>query len=508
MIDLGAPPADDEIEFSAFGPGHGQCLLIHLGLGEWMMVDSCVDGGRLPALDYLESLGVDPSQSVKLLVATHWHDDHIRGISEALGRCSQASFACSVALDNPELLSAIASQPSGRFGKLMSGIDEMRNALEHLDRIGQLHRLVWAVQQRTLYQRGGVVECMVSALAPSDFVVERAHSRIMDLVVGSTGRVPDPESNHSAVVLWVEVGRTTMLLGADLQETGDELTGWSAVVGCRRAMDQLPAPSRLGVTEMVSSPAGRGARAELFAVPHHGSSNAHHSQVWNELLVERPQAIVCPSQPGRPPLPSPSDIDRLCGLGNVHLTAPVDGHVSIRRGRPGRIADSAVGRVTLRRHGRSGPDWRVNYGGPAMNACREGSVIMSPRREHLAPKSNDRQAPQDEELDIQVMQDDGTRQVPRDRRPQRTLVEVLGAREEFGSLVLELVIPAWRTVQVISIPASDFDTSIASRSTSEVRGLQFFADINVWASAPGDLFFENVELAEHPPEDFLSWPEP
>src|SRR5260370_27238866 len=67
-----------ELEVSLFGPGVGECVVVHLGLGEWLVVDSCVDPvSRKPvALNYLSELHVDVGKAVKQVVAKHWHDDH------------------------------------------------------------------------------------------------------------------------------------------------------------------------------------------------------------------------------------------------------------------------------------------------------------------------------------------------------------------------------------------------------------------------------------------------
>jgi len=104
-------------EFSAFGPGYGECLLVHLGEGEWMIVDSCVQSNRQPALDYLHAMDVDPAVAVKLVVATHWHDDHVRGIADVLATCRTAAFACSAALSPDELLQTIGALEPARPGR-------------------------------------------------------------------------------------------------------------------------------------------------------------------------------------------------------------------------------------------------------------------------------------------------------------------------------------------------------------------------------------------------------
>jgi glyoxylase-like metal-dependent hydrolase (beta-lactamase superfamily II) len=71
------PPRADELEVSIFGPGYGECILVHLGRGQWMIVDSCRDqrNRRQPAIKYLERIGCDPSEVVRVVVATHWHND-------------------------------------------------------------------------------------------------------------------------------------------------------------------------------------------------------------------------------------------------------------------------------------------------------------------------------------------------------------------------------------------------------------------------------------------------
>src|SRR5260221_10149936 len=105
------PPHQNELEVSLFGPGFGECLVVHLGAGEWMVVDSCpnADKSRSIALDYLGQMGVDVAARVKLVVATHWHDDHIQGLGGVLVDAVSARFACSAALRTEEFFALIAA---------------------------------------------------------------------------------------------------------------------------------------------------------------------------------------------------------------------------------------------------------------------------------------------------------------------------------------------------------------------------------------------------------------
>ncbi|HAS16681.1 MAG: hypothetical protein A2035_06355 [Nitrospirae bacterium GWA2_42_11] len=77
------PPKSDQIEVTLIGPGYGETILIHLGNNKWVVVDSCIDSrtSEPAALSYLQSIGINPETSVVLIIATHWHDDHVRGSS-------------------------------------------------------------------------------------------------------------------------------------------------------------------------------------------------------------------------------------------------------------------------------------------------------------------------------------------------------------------------------------------------------------------------------------------
>src|SRR5262245_39431332 len=120
------PPQSDELELSLFGPGKGECVVVHLGHGDWMVVDSCPgeDNSRAVALDYFGRLGIDVGRQVKLVVVSHWHDDHIRGISQVVQEAASARFACSGALQNEEFFTLVAAQEWTKLVEQTSGMAE------------------------------------------------------------------------------------------------------------------------------------------------------------------------------------------------------------------------------------------------------------------------------------------------------------------------------------------------------------------------------------------------
>lgn len=294
-------PALDEVEITFFGPGYGECILIHATQNEWLIVDSCIDPHRKipPALDYLQKIGVDPSQAVKLVVASHWHDDHIRGLATIFETCSNAEFALSGALTSEEFMAAASAFGKGSMMAGSSGLVELHRILSHLLEAKKTGNRsfkppIWATADRCIYVGDGK-RCKVYALSPSDWAVTEAKREIATLLPTMNEPkkwlVPGvPSANHIAVVLWIEIDGDSILLGSDLEEEGSEHTGWSAIVRSDKRPD---------------------GKAVLFKIPHHGSVTAHLPEVWTHLLEKNPVSVCTPYNKGKG-LPTLEDVSRIC----------------------------------------------------------------------------------------------------------------------------------------------------------------------------------------------------
>lgn len=314
--DVGLPPEPEEFELTLIGPGYGESVVVHLGCGVWMIVDSCVDSDGVPRpVRYLERLGVDPSEAVSLVVASHWHDDHIRGVAEVVARCSRARFCCSAALRAEEFLAAVGRTETRPHSRVSSGLREIHQVLSQLD---SSRRPAWALADRRLHQLPGAD---VWALSPDDSTFERflrSVSRLLPDRGEAKRRIVELSPNEVSVVLLARGAEVVVLLGADL-----ERTGWTRIVD--RQLD----------------PEGV---ASAFKVPHHGSEDAHEPRVWQELLGQAPVAVLAPWTRGGRALPTARDLRRLLKL-TPHLYTTVSPHrVSAKARLP------AVGR-TLREVG-------------------------------------------------------------------------------------------------------------------------------------------------------------
>jgi beta-lactamase superfamily II metal-dependent hydrolase len=277
---LSIPPKADELEVTVFGPGVGESIVVHLGVGEWIIVDSCRSpvGERKPLpLAYLDLLGVEVGKQVSRIVATHWHDDHVAGLGEVVECCQQAELWLTPAIAHDEIITLVQhhlKHPPPEFG---SGVGEMGKLLEVLRTQGRTYKHAsetCSVIASTA--RAGKVE--VTCLAPSamaDVAAKlRTRSELKDaLKLG--GRLPSFHENDGSIVLHIRVGAHHLLLGGDLEEKGIAGMGWMQAVATHKSQ-------------------GLGKVAHVFKIPHHGSINGYHLPVWMDVVHDEPWALITP----------------------------------------------------------------------------------------------------------------------------------------------------------------------------------------------------------------------
>ncbi len=312
-------PSPHQLEISVFGPGFGECILVHVGGGDWIVVDSCIDrkSGQPVALDYLRSLGVNPASQVKLVVATHWHDDHIRGIAHILDVAASAKFVISSAYPFKKLLEMVelgAKPPSQS-----SATKEFHQAIAILQRRQQKGERATAVgpirasankKLLALTSPGRSFSAEIFSLSPADSAVALAEAELHYSLAAIKDRTCPPRqgANELSIVLWLKVGVLDVLLGADLEYVSGITEGWRAII------------------RSAERPNGR---AGFFKVPHHGSENADCPDSWTELLAARPIAVLTPHSPSR--LPRRADIRRLCSRTPLVLLTSDPSEYSIPR---------------------------------------------------------------------------------------------------------------------------------------------------------------------------------
>jgi len=305
---LETPPGRDEIELSVFGPGFGESTVVHLGGDRWMIVDSCLSQGtKEPAsLDYLEAIGVKISTNVRLVVSTHWHDDHIRGLAKVYAKCESAEFVCAGGLKSDQF-TKLASLYSREFPAGGSGLEEFNGVLLTLVKRKQGQRFIapkFVGEGTMIYETNLSPRAAVKALSPSSEAVLASLVKFSGLLPTEGQRrsaVPSVDPNDLAIVLTVKVGEARVLLGADLEERGEAGVGWKTVIERFSEIDNLH---------------------QGYKVSHHGSETGHHDGIWPKLLIRDAWAVLTPYLRGRHRLPTTADMARICALSpDAYITA-------------------------------------------------------------------------------------------------------------------------------------------------------------------------------------------
>jgi hypothetical protein len=266
--------------------------------GLWITIDSCLlkETGSPAATKYFDTIGIDAARDVRFVIASHWQDDHVRGIGSLFEVCKSAQFVCSYGLHESQFL-ALVELYRGFFGPGGSGVDEFTKVMRVLKNRRKSNRVIgpeFAGAGTIIFESNTDVDLLIKALAPSSPAVAASMARFANDLLPKEGqkrsRVPSLGPNDLALVITLRIGDIRILLGADLEEDGREGIGWRQVV------------SRFGHID-------RG--HEGIQVPHHGSITGHSDDLWSQMLVSQPWAVVTPYSRTKPPLPAPGDIERI-----------------------------------------------------------------------------------------------------------------------------------------------------------------------------------------------------
>ena len=272
-------PQIAEINLLGTGGGYGESLVIHVGNDEWIVIDSCqypISKESLP-LKFLKSKGID-LKNVKLIVCTHWHDDHIRGISEVLEKSPNSIFSFARANDLEKFLQLITID----FEKvekttLNSSTKEFNRCLEIIKRRksiakkSEVDKLLYSTHWKE-------IKIEIYSFSPSDL-----SSNIFDIEISTlikdysalNKKIISQSPNNRSVVLLLKLGKRNVLLGADLEVGENPRLGWLDIINNSQVIKTSE-------------------KSGYFKIPHHGSTNGYHHEIWGKLLVEKPLATLTP----------------------------------------------------------------------------------------------------------------------------------------------------------------------------------------------------------------------
>jgi hypothetical protein len=292
------PPRLDQIEICVFGPNYGESIVLHLGNGNWVVVDSCIhaDTNEPVSLAYLRAIGIDPATAIKAIIATHWHDDHYKGFSQIFSAAPAAYIWIASVLTEREVIQFVSRIGKNKTTVAGNKLSEFSKTIAEILRRHEAGLLSFgfATARTRIYSLSPVLSghgflSEVRALSPSHGDVLNFMKRIMADMPRSrqTKRAaPSPQPNHISIATMISVGTTTSaLLGADVENSGEPTAGWEAILGAHNHSPLAPV-------------------ATVYKISHHGSQNAHNPEVWRQLLSPNPLAALTPWRKGRGRLPT------------------------------------------------------------------------------------------------------------------------------------------------------------------------------------------------------------
>ena len=237
------------------------------------------------ALDYLDAIGVSFTQ-IKDVIISHWHTDHIAGISTILDASTNVKV----------VLSPIIYED--KFNKYINlGItqkqystSEFAKVLQYIEKRGTNCVKCPSANTRILGNTK-LSNIELFSLSPQGSEIFDYVSSLVLEKLGQKTSYEYVEDNLLSIVLMVKYANDGILIGGDLENSQNKDKGWDAVINNY---------------EFES-------KSSIFKVPHHGSETAHNEKVWKILLCDKPVSILTVYNKGYK-LPKDSDINRIKNL--------------------------------------------------------------------------------------------------------------------------------------------------------------------------------------------------
>lgn len=289
-------PKNDEIEITILGisDNSGESIVIHVGNGEWVVIDSCKtkDGKVLP-LYYLNEIGVDLNKVVRV-ACTHLHSDHIGGLSEVLSQCKQARFAFSLVGDENTMKYIIAQEKKnaslpngGTFGEFMKCIRVCKEENRKCIQIG--------LDQPIYVGNKG----QILGISPSMKMSEIYQYCLIKYNVGNDEPKRMLETNFCSVASILLAGNVNAILGADLEANRSAEASIEDCIKTCRKREKRGWCNVFDYSQYFSHN-----NYDYIKLPHHSSINGYCPKLWANYMSDYTIGTSTIFQQGRVALPA------------------------------------------------------------------------------------------------------------------------------------------------------------------------------------------------------------
>ena len=289
-MDFFTSPLEEEIEVSLLGTGggYGESVVLKINNNDWAIIDSCVDPTteKPLAISYLEKIGVNLVSDVKIVICTHWHNDHVRGLSKILKTCHNALFCMPSVHDTKKFLKLVNLDYSKIEKGSISSFNEFKDCIDIINsrrekRIKRLKSDLVVYSDEMLIDEDNIIEVELFSLSPSEAVIAHFDKEISTLFSElnmSKKLVTEKSPNHKSAVIYFRYGEFSALLGADLEISNKNDEGWNDIYNNSVVVKN---------------------KSIIYKIPHHGSSNGYNKEIYEKLVDPKAIKKLSPWNSGR-----------------------------------------------------------------------------------------------------------------------------------------------------------------------------------------------------------------
>lgn len=283
-LNLQTPSTKNELELVVFGRGYGESILFKYADSEYMVIDSFINPqtNNPIVIDYLNAIKI-PSSDIHKVVITHWHQDHIAGISEIINNAfKDVKIILNPMVRDSEFLDFLSISKKQQ----QESTKEFVKVFDYIEKYGPTN-LVLASNNKLLLDTNDV---NVKALSPQDSEVWNYIRGLQEQLLEKGVGYDIPDNNELSVVLLLKYDNNGVLLGSDLEDKKEPNCAWNGIV---QKYNDI--------------------KSRIFKVPHHGSENAHNPNVWQSMLEPYPVSILTTFNKSTK-LPKDEDKNRILAL--------------------------------------------------------------------------------------------------------------------------------------------------------------------------------------------------
>lgn len=274
--------------------------MIHIGTGEWIVIDCCKtkEGVNLP-LYYLSEIGADLSKVLRV-ACTHLHGDHIMGLSEVLDQCKNSWFSYSLVGDENTMKHVIAQYKKdatlpdgGTFGEFKKCLDVVKEQKRKTSPIG-LDQPIYADQHR-----------QILGISPSLKMNEVYQWKLLRYNLNDPVPTQMLKTNFCSVASILLIGDVHAILGADLESNRGH---YDDIETCRYTCKRKSKRGWCNVYEY--SQYFPHYQYDYIKIPHHSSKTGYCPFLWEKYMSDKSIGASTVFLQGKIALPNQDMIDK------------------------------------------------------------------------------------------------------------------------------------------------------------------------------------------------------